>query len=53
MTELHISTPGKGLPLGSKAPLIDTEDIDGDIVNLTKLVSKHRGVLLDFFRGSW
>ncbi len=53
MTNLHISTPNKGLQLGIKAPAIETEDIDGDKVNLTKLLEKHTGVLLDFFRGSW
>ncbi len=53
MTNLHISTPNKGLQLGTKAPVIDTEDIDGDSVNLIKLLEKHTVVLLDFFRGSW
>jgi hypothetical protein len=53
MTNLHISTPNKGLELGTRAPVIETEDIDGDNVNLIKLVDKHDGVLLDFFRGSW
>lgn len=53
MTELHISTPNKGLVLGTKAPLIDTEDIDGDSLNLTELLKKYKGVLLDLFRGSW
>ena len=53
MTELHISTPNKGLPLGTKAPMIDADDIDRENVNLTKLLKKHNGVLLDLFRGSW
>jgi hypothetical protein len=53
MTNLHISTPNLGLQLGSKAPMIDTEDIDGDSVNLNKILEKHAGILLDFFRGSW
>lgn len=53
MTNLHISTPNKGLKLGAKAPVIDAEDIDGVKVNLIKLLEKHAGVLLDFFRGSW
>jgi len=53
MTELHISTPNKGLPIGSKASMIDTEDIDGDIINLAELLKKYKGVLLDLFRGSW
>ena len=53
MTELHISTPNKGLPLGTKAPMIDADDIDGENVNLATLLKKHNGVLLDLFRGSW
>ena len=53
MTNLHVSTPNKGLQLGNIAPVIDAEDIDGDSVNLIKLLEKYAGVLLDFFRGSW
>ncbi|MHA1916649.1 MAG: hypothetical protein ACW986_17520 [Promethearchaeota archaeon] len=53
MTDLHISTPNMGLPLGTKAPTIDADDIDGEHVNLSELIGKHEGVLLDFFRGSW
>jgi hypothetical protein len=53
MTESHISTAGKGLRLGSEAPKIDTQDIDGDSINLDKLLEKYRGVLIDLFRGSW
>ncbi len=53
MTNLHISTPNKGLQIGTKAPVIETEDIDRDTVNLIRLLEKHNGVLLDFFRGSW
>ena len=34
MTDLHISTPNKGLQLGIKAPMINTEDINSDKVNL-------------------
>jgi hypothetical protein len=53
MTDLHISTQNKGLQMGTKAPMIDTEDIDGDKINLTSLIKNYAGVLLDFFRGSW
>jgi hypothetical protein len=53
MKELHISTLDKGLPIGNNAPLIDTIDIDGENVNLIKLLEKYRGVLIDLFRGSW
>jgi hypothetical protein len=53
MTEIHISTPNKGLTLGIKAPMIDAEDIDGNSINLTELLKKYNGVLLDLFRGSW
>ena len=51
MTELHISTPNMGLPIGSKAPVIETQDIDGNDANLTSLLDKYQGVLIDFFRG--
>ncbi|MBY8992596.1 MAG: hypothetical protein KGD58_17760 [Candidatus Lokiarchaeota archaeon] len=53
MTDLHISTPNKGLKVGTKAPLINTEDIDGENINLIELLKKFNGVLLDLFRGSW
>ncbi|MFX1340446.1 MAG: hypothetical protein ACFFDK_17690 [Promethearchaeota archaeon] len=53
MTDLHISIPNKGLPIGSKAPNIETTDIDENEVNLTVLLKNHRGVLIDFFRGGW
>jgi hypothetical protein len=53
MTELHISTPNKGLPIGSKAPLIDAQDIDGNDIKLANLLINNHGVLIDFFRGGW
>jgi hypothetical protein len=42
-----------GLPIGSIAPLIDTNDIDGKIINLTDLLKNYNGVMIDFFRGNW
>lgn len=53
MNEIHISTLNKGLTIGTKAPMIDTEDIDGESINLTEILKKYNGVLLDLFRGSW
>jgi len=53
MTELHISTPNIGLPIGSKAPMIEIQDLDGNDINLTNLLDKFHGVLIDFFRGGW
>ena len=53
MTEEHITTPNICLPTGSKAPMFDTQDIDGKDVNLANLLENHRGVLIDFFRGGW
>jgi hypothetical protein len=53
MTDLHISTADKGLLIGTKAPMIDTVDIDGDRINLTNLLKKYDGILIDLFRGSW
>ena len=42
-----------GLPTGVIAPSFNTKDIDGKSVNLKKLLEKHNGVLIDFFRGNW
>lgn len=43
----------KGLSVGSKAPLFDTEDIYGNSINLTQLLKNFKGVIIDFFRGNW
>jgi len=43
----------KGLLIGSKAPVFDTEDIYGKKINLNQLLKTHEGVLIDFFRGNW
>ena len=53
MTETHISTPNKGLTIGSKAPIIDTKDIFDNEINLNNLLEKYRGVMLGFWRGNW
>jgi hypothetical protein len=42
-----------GLSVGSKAPMIDTQDIYGNSINLNKLLEEYDGVLIDFFRGNW
>ena len=43
----------KGLPIHSKAPLINTVDIYDKSINLNDLLKNFNGVLLDFFRGNW
>lgn len=43
----------RGLPLHSKAPIINTYDINGNQINLTNLLNVYNGVLIDFFRGTW
>ena len=54
MTEnIHTSTPNKGLTIGSKAPIIDTKDVFENEINLNKLLEKNRGVMIEFWRGSW
>lgn len=53
MTEEHISTPNKGLTIGTKAPNFETVDVDKNDVSLSNLLKNHRGVLIDFFRGNW
>jgi len=55
MTAEHISKkfPEKGLTIGSEAPLIETTDIYGNEVNLTKILKEKDFILIDFFRGAW
>ena len=43
----------KGLPIGSIAPSFDINDIEGNKINLSSLLKKFNGVLIDFFRGNW
>ncbi len=43
----------KGLSVGTKAPVIETQDVFGNDINLTNLLKNHRGVLIDFFRAAW
>ena len=43
----------KGLNIHTKAPIIDTVDIEGISINLNNLLKKYDGVMLDFFRGNW
>ena len=43
----------KGLTVGNEAPIIDTQDIYGDQINLSKLLEIYNGVMIDFFRGNW
>jgi len=53
MTETHISTPNKGLTIGTKAPIIKTKDIYDNDINLDNLLEKNRGVMIEFWRGNW
>jgi len=53
MAEFHISTQNIGLPIGSKAPMIEIQDLEGNNINLTNLIEEYQGVLIDFFRGGW
>lgn len=53
MTEEHISNPKFGLPLGTKAPLINSNDVFEQSINLEDILRDHHGMILDFFRGAW
>ena len=52
MSDVEIPRP-KGLNIHNKAPLINTVDINMNLVHLTNLLEKYNGVMLDFFRGNW
>jgi hypothetical protein len=53
MTEAHISTPNKGLTIGSKAPIIETKDVFDNDIKLADLLEKYNGVMIEFWRGTW
>ncbi|MHA2034852.1 MAG: hypothetical protein ACW972_04480 [Promethearchaeota archaeon] len=42
-----------GIDISTEAPQINTVDIYGNPINLTKLLKEYNGVLIDFFRGNW
>ena len=50
---MTVSNSEKGLKTGSKAPMIDTDDIHGNKINLTDVLQENHGLLIDFFRGAW
>lgn len=53
MTDEHISNSKKGIPLGVTAPAVEIKDIYNNNINLSNLLQKYNGVLIDFFRGAW
>jgi hypothetical protein len=53
MDQEYIASEKFGLPIGIKAPAIITKDVNLIDFSLTDVVQKHKGVFLNFFRGSW
>lgn len=53
MTDVDEPSRPSGLSVGNKAPIINTEDIYGNKINLSKLLETYDGVMIDFFRGNW
>jgi hypothetical protein len=51
----HISKkfPEKGLTIGTKAPIIETNDIYGKEASLNALLRENDFILIDFYRGAW
>jgi hypothetical protein len=47
------SNPEKGLSEGTKAPVIDTNDVFEKKINSKDLYREYRGIILDFSRGAW
>lgn len=52
MTEGESPRPS-GLPIGTKAPELNTVDIYGNRISLTEFLEDYDGVMIDFFRGNW
>jgi hypothetical protein len=53
MTEMKNSNKKRGLTIGIKTPHFSTIDIDHNKVTLEGLLKENKGILIDFFRGSW
>ncbi len=55
MTEEHISKKflEKGLLIGDKAPIIETNDIYDKAVNSKEILKEYDYILIDFYRGAW
>jgi len=43
----------KGLSVGEKAPQFSITDVNGSKIDLSEILQKYRGLLIDFFRGIW
>ncbi|MHA1987154.1 MAG: hypothetical protein ACW98D_10980 [Promethearchaeota archaeon] len=43
----------RGVNIHTKAPSINTFDVNGKTVNLQNLLKTYNGVMIDFFRGNW
>lgn len=54
LTKLGIDTSDipAGLPIGTKAPLFEAKNTDGEIVNLGNIIAQNPVVLI-FYRGEW
>jgi hypothetical protein len=52
MTEAEEPRP-RGIHIHTKAPLINTLDVNGKQINLQNLLKTYSGVMIDFFRGNW
>ncbi|MFX0058222.1 MAG: hypothetical protein ACFE85_12000 [Candidatus Hodarchaeota archaeon] len=53
MADLNEPPRPNGLNVGTEAPLINTQDIYGNKVDLPKFLETYDGVMIDFFRGNW
>ncbi|HMF34063.1 MAG TPA: hypothetical protein VKK79_21745 [Candidatus Lokiarchaeia archaeon] len=49
----HVTQKSKGLKLGAKAPAVNLPDVFGHPVDSDQILVNHRGLFVDFFRGSW
>jgi peroxiredoxin len=53
MDDEELENRPKGLAIGMKAPNFETKDVDNNDINLSEMLKKFDGVMIDFFRGNW
>jgi len=42
-----------GLSIGEKAPELRTTDVYGNKIDSAEILQNNKGLLIDFFRGTW
>ena len=53
MSDGETSNSEERLPLDTKAPMVNTDDVFKNEINLTEILKDNHGVIIDFHRAAW